>query len=226
MKKDNIHDARESWLRSATNLLRDYFEMFGYLIPEKIRFAIAFTSGGKKGISGECWHPEASADGHYEIIIKADKDDPVEILGILVHQLVHSLLPPTVKHGKEFREIALRIGLEGKMREALPAPILRERLVAIAATLGTLPHAKLDYTARSDAPKKSGVRALKAECKAACGYTVRILPKWAKAGLPVCPINADHGTLHCQFPEEDDIAAIAIPPPLGVGIECELRSFG
>ena len=212
MKKDNLHDARESWLRSATNLLRAYFEMLGYALPEKIRFAIAFTSGGKKGISGECWHPDASADGHYEIIIKADKDDPVEILGILVHTLVHSMLPPTVKHGKEFREIALRVGLEGKMRETTPAPLLRERLVAIAATLGALPHAKLDFAARSDAPKKTGVRSLKAECSKACGYTIRILPKWAKAGLPICPINADHGTLHCTIPDESGNTVIENKP--------------
>jgi hypothetical protein len=113
------------------------------------------------------------------------------------------LLPPTVKHGKEFREIATRVGLEGKMRETVPTPLLHERLVAIAATLGTLPHAKLDYTARSDAPKKTGVRTLKAECSAACGYTIRILPKWAKAGLPVCPINATHGTMHCYIPDDE-----------------------
>lgn len=203
MKKENIHTARESWLRSATNDLRPYFQMLGYALPEKIRFAIAFTSGGKKGVSGECWHPESSADGHYEIIIKADKDDPVEILGILVHQLVHSLLPPTIKHGKEFREIAYRVGLEGQMRDAAPTPVLKERLVALANELGELPHAKLEFTVRSDAPKKSGVRMLRAECRAElCGYAIRILPKWAKAGLPICPLNPRHGLLVCKIPEE------------------------
>lgn len=202
MKKENIHTTRESWLRSATNDLWPYFQMLGYALPEKIRFAIAFTSGGKKGVSGECWHPESSADEHYEIIIKADEDDPVKILGTLVHQLCHSLLPIEIKHGKEFREIAHRIGLEGKMRDAAPAPVLREKLVVLANDLGELPHAKLDFVARSDAPKKSGVRMLRAECGKACGYSIRILPKWAKAGLPICPIDPAHGPLVCEIPEE------------------------
>jgi len=203
MKIDNKQSSRESWLQAATNELRPYFEKLGYSLPDKIRFAIAFTSGGKKGIAGECWHPSASADKSFEIIVRADKDDPVEILGILVHELVHSLLPVAVKHGKEFREIAWRVGLEGKMREASPSPILRERLTQLAANLGPLPHAKLDFAARSDAPKKQGIKSLRAECGASCGYAIRIIPKWAKAGLPICPINPDHGRLVCETLEDE-----------------------
>jgi hypothetical protein len=207
MKTANIHTTRESWLRSATNELRPYFEKLGYALPDKMRFAIAFTSTGKRGImAGECWHPVSSGDQHYEIIVRADIADPLEVLSILVHELIHTLLPPDAKHGKEFREIALRIGLEGKMRQTVPTPILADRLQAIAATLGQLPHAKLNFADNVEAPKKQKTRWLKAECGAACGYKIQITAKWAKAGLPVCPINADHGTLICDMPENmDDI---------------------
>jgi len=203
MKPINVHTTRESWLRSATNELRPYFEKLGFKLPEKIRFAIAFTSGGKRGrVPGECWHPAASEDQHYEIIIRADNAEPLTVLGILVHELCHSILPVCAKHGKEFREVALRVGLEGKMRQAMPTPILKERLLAIAANLGPLPHAKLNYSVASDVPKKQPTRLLKAECGAACGYTVRIAAKWATVGLPVCPVNADHGMLVCDIPNE------------------------
>ncbi|MEJ0061659.1 MAG: transcription elongation protein SprT [Alphaproteobacteria bacterium] len=203
MKAGNTHTTRESWLRSATNELRPYFSKLGYELPEKIRFAIAFTSTGKRGhMAGECWHPASSADGHYEIIIRADIADPAEVLGILVHELVHTLLPPEVKHGKEFRAIALRIGLEGKMRETTPTPILAERLNAIAINLGALPHAKLNFSENADAPKKQKTRWLKAECGAACGYSVQITAKWARAGLPICPIDTDHGALICNLPDD------------------------
>ena len=202
MKSPNIHTFRESWLNSATNELRPYFEKLGYILPTKIRFAIAFTSGGKRGMEGECWHPDTSADQHFEIIIKADKSEPLEVLGILVHELIHSLLPPTVKHGKAFRDIALRVGLEGKMAHAMPAPPLQERLAAVALALGPLPHAALTYSTGSDRPKKSGARYIKAECGASCGYSIRLIPKWAKAGLPVCPIDALHGPLICDLPDE------------------------
>jgi hypothetical protein len=204
MKNDNKYTSREAWLQAATNSLRPYFEKLSYRLPEKIRFAIAFTSGGKKGLAGECWRPESSADGHYEIIIKADRDDPVDILGILVHELVHALLPLSAKHGKKFKAIAGRVGLEGKMREAAPGPVLHERLSSIAENLGPLPHARLDFATRSDAPKKSGVRMLKAECSAACGYTIRLIPKWAKVGLPVCPVDPKHGRLRCILPDDSD----------------------
>lgn len=53
----NTHDTRESWLRSATNELRSFFELCGYPIPPNIRFAIAFPSSGRHGKRvGECWH--------------------------------------------------------------------------------------------------------------------------------------------------------------------------
>jgi hypothetical protein len=113
-------------------------------------------------------------------------------------------MPPTEKHGRLFREAALRIGLEGMMRHALPGTILKERLKIIAATLGPLPHARLNFKGiTSDVPKKQAARLLKAECGAACGYTIRLASKWARAGLPLCPINAKHGLLRCALPEND-----------------------
>ncbi|MDR3423728.1 MAG: hypothetical protein P4M13_01435 [Alphaproteobacteria bacterium] len=119
------------------------------------------------------------------------------------------MLPAHVKHGKEFRDIALRVGLEGMMAHAMPAPPLRERLAVIATLLGPLPHAKLDTEIGASGAKKSGVRMLKAECGAACGYTIRILPKWARVGLPLCPVNPAHGALVCDIPDDaNDVAAV------------------
>jgi hypothetical protein len=202
-RKDNIYTTREGWVQAATNELRPTFATHGYEVPENIRHAIAFTSGGKRGMEGECWFPTSSADQHFEIFIRADIDEPITVLGILTHQLIHTLLSPEAKHGKAFRDIALRMGLEGKMSHARPAPPLLEKLKTIAATLGPLPHAKLNFVAGADRPKKSGAKYLKAECSAACGYTIRIIPKWAKEGLPICPIDAAHGQLRCDVSEDE-----------------------
>jgi hypothetical protein len=49
MDKSNSHDTREAWLRAATNELRPYFASCGMDLSEKLRFAIAFTSTGRKG---------------------------------------------------------------------------------------------------------------------------------------------------------------------------------
>jgi len=205
MKIKNTHTTREGWLLAATNELRPHFADHGFILPDKIRHALAFTSTGKRGrMAGECWHAESSGDQHYEIYIRPDKDDPVEVLGVLVHELIHTLLPPTVKHGKQFRDIASLVGLQGKMQQTIPSPLLLEKLKTIAANLGTLPHAKLNFTSASESPKKQAKKWLKAECGASCGYSVRITSKWAKIGLPVCPVHRDHGILVCDMPEDAD----------------------
>jgi len=202
--KPNIYPNRETWLETATGKLRKYFSDNGYTLPENIRFAIAFTSGGKRGMEGECWHAQLSADKHFEIIIKADNDDPVQVLGILVHELVHTLLPLSVKHGKEFRDIALKIGLEGKMAHPELTPRLKQHLETIAKSLGHLPHATFNFLGNAEKRKKGGARYLKLECKAiGCGYTLRGIAKWLKAAIPPCPINPEHGLLHCEIPEDD-----------------------
>ena len=69
----NTHDSRESWLRAGANELRPYFQDCGYPLPDKIRYAIAFTSTGRKSKRyGECWHASSSEDSAYEIFIRAD----------------------------------------------------------------------------------------------------------------------------------------------------------
>ena len=210
----NDHTSREAYLRAATNELRPYFAKLGLHLPEKIRFAVAFTSQGKKGkVAGECWHAGASDDGHHEIIIRADFADHAEVLGILVHELVHAGLPPDAKHGKAFREAALRIGLEGPMRHAMPGAVLKERLNELAASLGPFPHARLNFDrvtlsgeVVADRPKKQGTRMLKAECLGAgCGYTVRVAARWIKdCGPPHCP---KHGAMHVPPLAQDRAAA-------------------
>lgn len=203
--KSNTHPNRESWLEAATNELRPYFEQHGYTLPEHIRFAIAFTSGGKRGMEGECWHAQLSSDKHFEIIIKADNDDPMQVLGILVHELIHTLLPLSVKHGKEFREIALKIGFEGKMAHPELTPRLKQHLETIAKSLGHLPHASFNFLGNAEKRRKGGARYLKLECRATgCGYTLRGIAKWLKAAIPSCPLNPKHGIMHCEIPEEDN----------------------
>lgn len=202
----NKHTTREGWLASATQSLRPHFTDCGYSIPEKIRFAIAFPSTGRKGKRvGELWHPSTSADGSCELIIRADLDQPADVLAVLVHQLVHSVLPPDAGHGPLFKEAAQKIGFTGKMRDATPSRLLVPLLTDIAAQLGPLPHAALKIDrgpndkGPADRPKKQGTRLLKAACT--CGYTVRVTGKWVNdIGPPHCP---KHGAMTVDLPDDD-----------------------
>src|SRR4051812_12325297 len=100
----NRHETRESWLCAATNELRPYFSKHGYTIPPNIRYGIAFTSTGRKGKRvGECWHSSLSDDETWEIFIRADRATGEQVLGVLVKELVHTVLPPHAGHGKLFR---------------------------------------------------------------------------------------------------------------------------
>ena len=87
----NRFDLREAWLRAATSELRPYFASVGFPLAENIRFAIAFLSTGRKGKRvGECWHSSTSDDSHYEIFIRADLAEPIDVLGVLAKELVHT----------------------------------------------------------------------------------------------------------------------------------------
>lgn len=212
----NIHETREGWLRAAEDELRPYFADCGFPLPEKIRYAIAFPSTGRQGRRvGECWHSSASADEHHEIIIRADIADAVEVLGIQVHELIHAALPPDAGHGPKYREAALKIGLQGQMRHAMPGQLLTPKLEAIAANLGPLPHGKLnigdfnrDGSRPADRKKKQRARLLKADCgDAECGYTLRITAMWVdKLGAPLCP---KHGAMTVTRGENAEAEAVA-----------------
>jgi len=220
--KGNGHDTREAWLRAAADDFRSHFKNCGYELPEHIRFAIAFPSTGRKGKRvGECWHSSTSDDSAYEIFIRADLWEPEKVLAVLIKELVHTLLPPDAGHGQLFKTAATRIGLEGPMRQAMPGPLLKQKLQELAEKLGPLPHARLDIekqpmTMRGsvaiDVPKKQATRYRKAECADKdCGFTVRVAASHVKnIGPPHCPV---HGAMTVDLPndeiEEDDEAAAA-----------------
>jgi len=204
----NLHSSRESWLKAAELALRPHFEGHGYPLPEKIRYSIAFTSQGRKGkATGQCIYPEASADDHFEIIIRSDRDDPMDVIGVLVHQLVHSVT--SKRHDKRFHDAALKLGLNDKngLVDAGPAqPLKHTVLNDLIVQLGPLPHGRVDFDLINlrgselvaDRKKKQVARMHKAECKSeGCGYTVRVAAKWLRVGKPHCPV---HGEMFADSP--------------------------
>ena len=174
----NQHDLRESWLRAAVNLLRPYFVDIGYPLPDHIRTAIAFPSTGRKGKRlAECWHSTSSEDDSFEIFIRADLAEPIEVLGVLVKELVHSALPDGVGHGKEFKTAATKAGLQGPMRTA------NTRRVAAAA------FARNGDCAGSPAPCAAAYRSIAADCRCAApcrcaGSAEETAHALAESGVP------------------------------------------
>lgn len=201
MSVTNLHNSRDEWLRSATDELRPIFAAADVELPTNIRFSIAFPSTGRRSKRvGECWDPSASDDGYANVIIRADQADPVEVLGVLTHELVHAGVGNAAGHGKLFKRAALAVGLTGKMRSTTIGDRLRDDLTRIASVVGPLPHGKLNWDGLSDKPKKQTARMLKVWCPA-CDYVGRFAKTHLiETGPPLCPL---HGLMVWDSGEEE-----------------------
>ena len=175
---------REEWLTQAVEELRTEFHHVSCILPEKIRVTCGWPSKGgrgkKKRTTGECWRDRASGDKHFEIFISPMEDNPLDVLGILVHELVHTATPGE-GHKKPFRDVATAVGLEGKMTATTSSEQLLARLTRLKDRLGLYPHAALN----PDDSNKQTTRMLKIECPQ-CGWMARTSQKWMDLGLPTC----------------------------------------
>lgn len=186
---------REAWLEAAVEQLRPTLTFEG--AP---RVSVGFPSkGALRGTRssttiGQCWPGEVAADERVQVYVSPLLDEPVQVLAVLLHELIHFKVGCEAKHGKLFKRQMRQVGLEGKATATVPGAQLTAVLERKAVELGAYPHAALD-------PKqlrlnKQTTRLLKASCPA-CEATVRITAKWVAEGeesrLPYCGWCATEG---------------------------------
>jgi hypothetical protein len=172
-KNDNTpevkHLNRETWLEAGIILIIDQvFEDLGQVDPAEFavipyRVACGFpvgSRGGKTVALGQTFNREISGDDTSEVVINAVMDDPIDVLPVLVHEMVHVLCGIECGHRGEFARIARAVGLEGPLTATVAGSKLLPVLETIAAELGQYPHGSIDPNAR----KKQGVRNLKIVC--------------------------------------------------------------
>lgn len=179
------HKTREAWLMAAVKAMTPWFaEVDGNDIPQ-VRISVGWSKRAKSNAIGVCWHRECSADETNEILIVPTLDEPVRILDVVLHEMVHASDNGASKHSGYFRKTAVALGLEGKMTATVAGDELRERLTKLASKLGDYPHAALNPSAGTVG--KQGTRMIKVACPdESCGYTVRTTMKWIQVGLPTC----------------------------------------
>lgn len=172
---------RETYLNYITEqYIRPHFKAQGYTIPANVRMACSLTS--KKKHIGECWSSIASEDNHFEIFIAPAIADSSEVIAILIHELIHATVGLQAGHGKEFKQCALSVGLEGKMTATIASPQLKETIMSWIAEAGEYPHAPLTQSNI----KKQSTRMIKCVCLA-CDYQVYTSRKWLDLAMPTCP---------------------------------------
>lgn len=199
---------REAWLLSAAEKMLPWLKAAGAGATPKYRLSVGWPLGGRpkstKGAKriGECFCSSCSKDGTHEIFISPVLDDAETVLHVLLHELIHAFVGIKAKHGKDFKVVAVKAGLTGKMTATVPSEDLKPKLLALAKELGGYPHASLG-TGGDRLKPKQGTRMLKVECPK-CEYTVRTTQKWIDVGLPICPCGATMATDGGDEDSDDD----------------------
>ena len=177
-----FHTTRETWLVAAVELLRPLFAAKGFAVPP-CQVSCGFASTGtRSGHVGQCWSTKSASNELNQIFISPTLKTAYEVIDTLVHELVHAVDNCEHKHGKEFKKIALKMGMKGPMRSAEAGPELKVALTALLDLLGPYPHGHLKVSML----KVSRRNRPRAKCKD-CGYQVPMLKKFLAYGPPICP---------------------------------------
>jgi len=172
---------RETWLNFMIDKAVPLFDENGFKISDirnKLKVSCSFIQGSRgsklKKAIGVHYNPCVSADGFHEMMIQPSIDNSVQAVGVLIHEMVHAIqthlyhdkngLLNVMPHGKEFRKIALSVGLQGKMTATTESPELKVKIEKWIKEIGSeYPHAKMTL---NDSRKKQSTRMLKVECSA------------------------------------------------------------
>jgi len=192
-KKSTHYSTREDWLRAAVNELRPFFRELDVEPVDEIEPIVSWPKGKASAI-GQCFSPEWTKEGVTYVTISPELgDDPVRVLDVLLHEMIHAC--GIHGHKGDFRKVALAVGLEGKMTATVASDELREELKPIADALGDYPHmvmAKLDGGGEEKKSTPSRVRlfCVNEECDQSGIYTVDINARKFEEGeliAPLCP---------------------------------------
>ena len=155
---------REEFLVSVVDAFRPWFiEISAPPIPKKLRIACGFprVRGGGGHAIGQAWHVKCSDDKTAEIFVSPAIAEKAKVMEVVLHECVHHAVGIEAGHGKKFREVAVGLGLEGKMTSTVAGRDLRKRLRKLGAKLGRYPHAAL---IAGDTIKRNKNRHLKVTC--------------------------------------------------------------
>ena len=165
---------REEYLLKANEIMRQgLFKDNGFELPEDVQISVGFPLGyrasSKMQTVGQCFSRVASDNNVNNIYINPTQDNTLQVLGILVHEDVHAIDDCQNGHKKAFRDIAVKVGLTGKMRSTTESEELKKYFEdEIISKLGEYPHKKQIVSNR----KKQNTRNLKMEC-IECGFSWR-----------------------------------------------------
>ena len=186
-----MFNTREEWLLAGAEALRARFGASAVTVPP-VRVAVSLPSGGMRSNTiGQCWYAGVAVeDDITQIFVSPKLAQPVEVLSVLLHELVHAALPVGTQHGPAFKKLGAAVGLTGKPKHmgVEPGDPAHAELTALAAELGPYPHAAI----KAGAEKKQTTRQRLMVCPG-CDSKLRGSKLVIEAGPPFCGNDDAHG---------------------------------
>ena len=190
-----LYPTREEWLNAAVEELRPFFSSNGHTLPAEIRVATGYPTNAKRSgfkVLGQCIPNTNSADGHYEICVSPQVDNPYKVTEVLIAQLACTAKGALNQANKAYAKVAEAMHIlpagtaSNPYYETSHGVAFDSAYAAIIQSLGTYPHAKVDVATH----KTQGTRLLLAVCPT-CGCKIRMTAKWTlnahgDVDLPTC----------------------------------------
>lgn len=177
---------REAWLQEAASFLLEIMEQ-QKLARVDVRVSCGWPSRGGVGqrrtVIGQCFASQVCADGRPQIFISPRIADSVEVLGTLLHELIHASVGCEHGHGAVFSQAARKVGLAGPPTATTVGDTLRPVLQAYCDRAGVYPHAAIQVKAKA---KKPGSRLRLYECGCDPVVKVRVASDAFQARCQVC----------------------------------------
>lgn len=139
----------EEWHDRAVHLYSSLFEDGGYTLPS-VRVSVGFSDGGykegrQKNTIAVCYARRLSSDGANQIFITPVRTEPVDVLFLLGHELIHAVDDCRNGHRKPFHDIAQKIGhWDAKNLGFAAMQKFYTRVESMALELGRYPRGELN----------------------------------------------------------------------------------
>ncbi len=147
-----LYATREEWLNAAVEELRPFFSSNGHTLPAEIRVATGYPTNAKRSgfkVLGQCIPNTNSADGHYEICVSPQVDNPYKVTEVLIAQLACTAKGALNQANKAYAKVAEAMHIlpagtaSNPYYETSHGAAFDSAYAAIIQSLGTYPHAKV-----------------------------------------------------------------------------------
>ena len=181
----DVTQLREYWLERAVAFLNDMLVSHDLPVPD-VRVSCGWpVSGGLRArgqVIGQCFSPKVAKDGKAHIFISPLIAESVEVLGTLLHEMLHASVGVQHGHRKPFSQPARLVGLDGPPTATVVSDALRPVLQHFVDEVGMYPHAPI----RPLPKQKVGSRLRLYECSCEKPVKVRVAQDSFSARCLVC----------------------------------------